>query len=258
MAANRCRCLGAAALVAFAVSGPAAAQMISIPLGGPRPERPSPNAALRGAPADIAAAAADRGRPAAMRGLDEAYHPAEVLAYLGLSRGARVLVVERDPGYYGEIVGAASGGSVTELVPADAMRLEPVRATLSDDVALAPRLGLVAGTPATAHFAADSFDLVVLHLAYDRWSAPAAARSDIPPFVRLLFAAVRAGGIVGVVDGGHTDDDPPGAAVPDAADVKRVFTRAGFVLDNEGRVRGDDSGGAGDTPRFILKFRKPE
>ncbi len=263
----RCAAAGIALWAASAV----AAQMLSIPLGGPPKVRPSPNAALLGAPADIAAAVAGKGRPSAMRSLDASRHPVEVLEYLGLSRGVRVLVVERDLGYYGEIIGAAVGpdGRVTELISPAAMQDPATRSRLSDAISLAPSLSLLAAVPATARLAPGSFDFVLLHLALGRLASTAGVQTDdITPFLQKLFAAVRPGGIVGVVDGGAADDDDAVATTStDAASVRRDFARAGFVLDSEGHVRGDDDGGVQPAPgtaaavdprRFILKFRKPE
>ncbi len=249
---------GAVALVAASTL----AAQISIPLGGPKKVRPSPNAGLLGAPADIAGAVADKGRQPAMRGLDERYHPVEVLSFLGLTKGVRALVVEHDPGYFGEIIGAAlgPGGRATELVPPAVMRDPVRRAALSDDISLAPGLAPLAAAPAAARLAPDSLDFVLLHRAYDQLAATGS--DDVPAFLAKLFAAVRPGGIVGIVDA-PADQDDPGPATRDATSVKQDFARAGFVLDNENRPRtGNDAGrldpieGVGSS--YLLKFRKPD
>lgn len=243
-----------AAVVALALLAPAALPaQISIPLGGPKKVKPSPNANLLGAPVDVAAAVAARGRPGPMRELDESAHPVEVLDYLGLTRGVRVLVVERDLGYFGAIIGAALGpdGRVTELVPPTAMQDPAIRATMSDAISLAPSLSILAAAPLTARLTPASLDLVLLYRT-PLLANPAAA------FFAKLFAAVRPGGIVGVVGGGADEGDAPAG---DAAGVIRDVTHAGFVLDSSGHIRGDDgvaADAAGDRRRYILKFLKPE
>jgi predicted methyltransferase len=262
-------------ILAFCGASAVGAQMVSIPLGGPRPERPSPNATLLGAPAEIAAAVAEKGRPPAMRRLDDTYHPSEVLEFLGLSRGVRVLVVEHDPGYYGAIIGAAvdGGGRVVELIRPAAMQDPAIRALVSEGISLAPSLSLLATVPAEARLAPDSFDFVLLNFAIDHLLSgaadPGVRDADVGAFAGKLFAAVRRGGIVGIVDGARADDDRRDAmAENDAGSIKRAFASAGFLLDSEGRVRSGgndenvrsvDHAGAPVAPRsFILRYRKPE
>lgn len=261
----------AVAGIALLAASSLGAQIVSIPLGVPKAPRPSPNATLLGAPADIAGAVAARARSRTARSLDEVNHPVDVLEFLGLSRGVRALVIERDLGYFGEIIGAATspGGTVTELVPPAAMQDPATRAAMSDAISLAPGLTPLPASPATARFAPGGLDFVLLYRAADRLSAAATAdarHAEVAAFIQKLFAAVRPGGIVGVVD----DAAAPGnaeAATGSAASFKRDFARAGFILDTSGHLRGDDdadseavpAAGAAVSPgRFILKFRKPE
>lgn len=198
-----------------------------------------------------------------MRNLDDARHPVEVLDFIGVVRGLRVLVVERDPGYFGEIVGAAlgDGGRVTELIDPAAMT-DTARAALSDAIGVAPALAPLVASPATVRLAPGSFDLVLLYRAGDRGPAMAAGdeRRDMAPPAGQLFAAVRPGGIVGVVARPVPADDGEAAG---GAEIERTFAAAGFVLDRAGRVRGgdrgDQPGSTADEPRLvILRFRKPE
>jgi predicted methyltransferase len=195
-----------------------------------------------------------------------------VLTFLGLSNGVRAFVVERDPGYFGAIIGAAIGnGRVTELLPPAALQDPAARAAVSTDIGLAPGLTPLVVAPAAVRLASASLDFVLLDLALDRLSsatAPDARAADIAAFIQKLFSAVRPGGIVGVVgDPAPSDDTRADAATGSAATkVRRDFVRAGFILDNAGRLRGDygssESVAAADDPvtppRFILKFRKPE
>ena len=74
-----------------------------------------PFAVAQAAPADVAAAVSAPGRPADAVQLDEVRRPAEVLTWLGLERGDRVLDYFTGTGYYAEIMARAVGpqGSVT-------------------------------------------------------------------------------------------------------------------------------------------------
>ncbi len=268
---RRWRAYHAVAAVALMAASSLAAQIVSIPLGVPKAPRPSPNANLLGAPADIAGAVAARGRRPVALSLDASNHPADVLEFLGLTRGVRALVVEPELGYFGEIIGAAAGpgGTVTELVPPGTMQNPATRAAMSDVISRAPSLSPLPASPATVRFAPSGFDFVLLYRAADRLaSTPEARPAEIAAFIQKLFVAVRPGGIVGVVDDPSATDNGPNVATGgEAARFKREFARAGFILDSSGHLRGDEDGDAGsDTVpaaaaspgRFILKFRRPE
>lgn len=231
---------------------PASAQLVTIPFGGSHSVKPSLNRFQLGAPPDIAGALAVRGRPASMSELDATQHPAEVLTFLGLSHGARVLVLERDTGYYSEIIGPAVGlgGQVTAVVP-PADLTDPVRrAALSDMIARVPGLSIVAAAPAAVRLTPGSLDFVLMDRVYGK--LPSA-------FLGELFAALRPGGIVGVVE------VAAGPGLIGEAAVKSDFRRAGFEFDSESnvlRTAGVPSPLVADEPaaveRFMLRFRKPE
>ncbi|MGI4879084.1 MAG: hypothetical protein ACRYG4_16530 [Janthinobacterium lividum] len=238
---------------AFAVlpgASPLAAQMVTIPLGGPKTERPSPNRWLLGSPAAVAAAVATRDRPSAMVDLDEARQPVEVLGFLGMAIGARVLDLTAEPGYFAEIIGKAIGsnGRVTILVPPAAMQDPTQRTVISGVVGRSPNVSVLAVSPATIRFAPNVFDFAVADLSSLGWP-------DSADFIRKIFAAVRPGAFVGVVD----DREQAGGA-GDAGAVKAAFIRAGFVLDGETSVRPSATREtpAADAARFVLRFRKPE
>ena len=257
--------------VALIATAPVAAQFVSIPLGGPHPVKPSPNRTQLGAPADIAGALAVRARPAAMRRLDEVRRPAEVLAFLGLSNGARVLVVEADSGYYSEIIGTAvgPGGHVATLVPSAERRDPARRAALADLIARVPGLSVEAEDSAD-RLPRDSVDFVLLHLVYHALHARGAG--EVAAYLQNIFTALRPGGIVGVVDYAALPGSDAHAAAGlgriDEAAVLSDFRRAGFVLDDEAtllRNTADDRSQAvaalddpGHADRFVLRFRKPD
>lgn len=240
----------AAALATVLAATAAGAQMVTIPFGGPKRVKPSAALTLRGSPADIAGAVATKARPVAMTDRDAAERPVEVLGFLGLSLGARVLVVaatgaadDADARYYAEIVGTAvgPGGSVAALVPPAAMADPVRRAALSGVVGRAPNVAIVVGALATVRLPADR-DFVLIALGDGTGDGDAAAISA------RLYAAVRPGGIVGVI--GTAAGTRPSA---DACEADLV--RAGFVLDGRSdlRLAADPDGG-----RVVVRFRKPE
>ncbi len=262
--------LGALAVFGLIAATVADAQFVSIPLGGPKAIKPSPNSALLGAPVDVAGSVALRNRPAAMTQFDAARHPVEVLAFLGLTRGARVLVIEADTGYYGEIIGTAIGesGHVTALVPPAQLKDPARRPVFSDLIGRAPGLSLVPDD--AVRLASGSLDFVLLHLVYHGLRVKAADHGA--GFIGTLFAALRPGGIVGVVDNAAAAN----GGIEGAASLGRIdppvvetdFGQAGFILDSEStllRNRADDRStrvAEMDDPavadRFILRLRKPD
>ncbi|MGI4877150.1 MAG: methyltransferase domain-containing protein [Janthinobacterium lividum] len=266
----------AAALLSALVAAPQlGAQMVSIPFGGPKHPRPSTALTLRGSPPDIAAAIAAKDRPPAMTNLDPSRRPAEVLKFLDLPLGARVLDVMAGAGYYSEIIGGAigPGGTVTALVPPATMKDPARRAVISGVVGRVPNVAILAASPATVQFAANSFDFILMHLVYHDLYGQGAGRVDPAAFLGKIYAAVRPGGIVGVIDhvarpGGDTGAVATTLHRIDPATVKADFARAGFVFDDASdllAVPGDDHAAAvfdpavrGGTDRFVFRFRKPE
>lgn len=267
---------------AFAVALLAAssldAQMVTIPLGGPKRVRPSPNATLLGSPASVAAAVAVRSRPTAMTDLDETRHPVEVLGFLGLPLAARVLDVMAGEGYYSEIIGAAIGstGRVTALVLPAVMADPAKRIAISGVIGRAPNVSILAVSPATVQFAPNVFDFVLMHLVYhELYSTSPTGHGRIEPadFLRKIYLGLRPGGIVGVVDhaaspGGDTSAVAGQLHRINPATVKADFLRTGFVLDGESKLLAEpdddhsvsalDPAIRGETDRFVLRFRKPE
>lgn len=232
--------------------------------------------AANAAPANVTAAVADAGRPADARALDAGRKPAEVLRFLGLEAGDRALDVMTGAGYYAELMAKAVGpkGSVVALEP-------PV--FLSDKgkpawdalVARAPNVELLLQMPGEMKLAPASFDFALLHMVYHDFYWESAQykfpRMDPDAALKALFAAMKPGGIVGVVDHVGLPGDARVAADKlhriDPATVKADFARAGFVLDGESdllRVPADDGtklvfdpAVRGKTDRFLFRFRKP-
>jgi len=247
---------------ALAAIGPAQAQR-------PRPAVP---------PAELQRAVTAPGRPSAATALDEVRRPAEVLRFVGLRRGDRVLDYFTGTGYYAELMARAVGpqGVVVGWNGAAFMRNERVRTAL-DELRSRNRNTAFYGTPNTAiAFPPESFDFVMLHLVYHDayWESAQFGLPRIDPnsVVQAIWNATRPGGTVAVIDhmaapGGDTRAVVDAVHRIDPAVVRADFERAGFVLEAQSdmlRNRDDnyatnvfDAAIRGRTDRFVYRFRKP-
>jgi predicted methyltransferase len=237
-----------------------------------------PLAAAQAVPADVAAAVAAPGRPEAAVALDEVRRPAEVLTWLGLERGDRVLDYFTGNGYYAEIMARAVGptGSVTGWNSPGFGRNPQVRAALDGIRQRSPNTAFYF-TPTTAlSFAPDSYDFILLHLVYhdaywesERFGLP---RIDPNTVTAALFRAVKPGGTVAVIDhvaapGRETRAEVEATHRIDPATVRADFERAGFEFVAESdmlRNPADDRSKSvfdpsirGRTDRFVYRFRRP-
>jgi len=236
-----------------------------------------PLGAALAAPADVAAAVSAPGRPADAIALDEVRKPAEVLRWLGLERGDRVLDYFTGTGYYAEIMARAVGptGSVTGWNSSGFGRSERVRAAVAGIRERSPNTAFYF-TPTTAlSFAPASYDFILLHLVYHDayWESAQFGLPRIDPntVTAALFQATKPGGTVAVID--HIGGPGETRAVVEAthridpATVRADFERAGFEFVGETdmlRNAADDHSKnvfdpsiRGRTDRFVYRFRRP-
>lgn len=235
--------------------------------------------AAQAVPADVAAGVAAPGRPDAARQLDEVRRPVEVLNWIGLERGDRVLDYFTGTGYYADIIARAVGpeGLVVGWNAPSFGRNERVAAALNDIRQRNPNTAFYY-TPTTAiAFPSNSFDLALLHLVYHdaywenaQFNLP---RIDPNTVTRALFDAVKPGGIVAVIDhvaapgGGDTRAVVEAVHRIDPAVIRADFERAGFVFDGESDLLRNpeddrsknvfDPSIRGRTDRVVYRFRKP-
>jgi len=235
--------------------------------------------AAQAEPADVAAAVAAPGRTAEHVALDEVRRPVEVLAWLGLERGDRVLDHFTGTGYYAEIMARSVGpeGAVLGSNPPHFMGNERIRTALDGVRERAPNAAFYAMPVASPAFPADSFDFVMLHLVYHDayWESERFGLSRIDPDIltRALYAATRPGGTVAVIDHVATPGRETRAEVEathriDPAVIRADFERAGFVFDGESDLlrNPDDDRSVnvfepsirGRTDRIVYRFRKPD
>ena len=237
-----------------------------------------PLGAASAAPADVAAAVAAPGRPAEAVALDEVRKPVEVLRWLGLERGDRVLDYFTGTGYYAEIMARAVGpqGPVTGWNSSGFGRNERVRTALAGIRERSPNTSFYF-TPTTAlSFAPAAYDFILLHLVYHDayWESAQFGLPRIDPntVTQALFRAVKPGGTVAVIDhiaapGRDTraEVEATHRILPET--VRADFERAGFVFDGETDLLRNpeddrsknvfDPSIRGRTDRFVYRFRRP-
>lgn len=228
-------------------------------------------------PAPIAEAVAAPGRPADMTARDANRRPAETLAFFGLAPGWTVVDIGAGAGYFTEIVARAVGpeGRVHATLPA-AMYQGETRAALDGVAARNANVELAIGPVTAFDFPAHSIDLVLMSMIYhDAYFVSARLgfeRQNPRDYLARVFAAVRPGGVIGVVDhvanpGGDTRAVVDALHRIDPAVVRADFEAAGFVLDGESDILRNpadnhglevfDPAIRGRTDRFVMRFRKP-
>ncbi len=226
---------------------------------------------------DLAAAVAAAGRDESDVKLDASRKPSETLAFMGLEAGDAVLDIFAGGGYYSELMGAAVGanGSVTAVNPPQFVSSDAAKAkwtgitTRQTGVSLVPsQLGDFTPEP-------NSYDFAMMHLIYhdlywesERFKIP---RMDPAAFLTKLYAGMKPGGIVAVIDhvgsAGDTRIVVEKTHRIDPATTKADFEKAGFVLEAESDMFANpdddleknvfDPSVRGKTNRFAMKFRKP-
>lgn len=228
-------------------------------------------------PADVASAVEARDRPALMVKLDVARKPAEVLRFLGLQRGDHALDVFGSGAYYAEIIGRAVGpkGSVDAweaanfVSPTTTNNWDALRRRL-------PNAKLLVSPAARIRLPQNTYDFVMFNLNYHDlyWESAEYKfpRMDPGPFVRTLYASMKPGAILGVIDhvanpGGTTREVAQTLHRIDPATVRADFEAAGFVFDGESpllrnpaddhRKNVFDTSIRLRTDQIVYRFRKP-
>ena len=226
-------------------------------------------------PLEGAVASSNRAPEAAA--LDESRKPAAVLAFLGYEPNMAAADIMTGGGYWAEIMANAAGkrGKVTAFEPNQFY-------TAPDEVkkwqALVERrkdIDFVRYPFEAFDAGGRRFDFAIIHLSYHdlywesaKYKIP---RTDPAAFLRTLYAAMKPGGIVGVVDhsgqAGNTRAIVEALHRIDPATVKADFAAAGFVLEAESPLFANpaddktklvfDPAVRGKTDRFVLRFRKP-
>ena len=230
-------------------------------------------------PAEVASAvAATASRTEANVKLDESRKPAEVLSFLGLEKGMRVLDMFGANQYWAEIIAPAVGpsGAVTVWQPNQFLN-DKRRATFAEFVARQHNVMLINSPFEQPLIGTNAYDFALMNLDYHDvyWESAERKIGRMEPdaWLQRLYAAAKPGAVVGIIDhiaapGGDTRAVVEKLHRIDPAVVKADFQRAGFVLEAESdllRNPADDRSLnvfdekiRGKTDRFVLKFRKPQ
>lgn len=227
-------------------------------------------------PAYLTAAVAAAGRPAKATELDAGRKPAEVLAFLGLKPGMAAADIMTGSGYWAEIMANAVGpkGKVTAFEPQqfyndpDEQKIWKALTDRRADIDFV-RYPFEDFSAAGRHF-----DVVMISLNYHDlyWESAQykIPHTDPKAFLKALYAAVKPGGVVGVID--HVGPAGDTRAVVDKlhridpATVEADFKAAGFRLEAKSPLLANaaddhskmvfDPAIRGKTDRFLYRFRK--
>jgi predicted methyltransferase len=236
-----------------------------------------PISLVAASPTTVAAAVASPDRTPDNVKLDPSRKPGEVLRFLGLRRGMNVIDLFGANKYWAEIMTPTVGpnGKVLVWEPAQFYSADAKKA-FEAFAAKNPNVSIVS-TPFEAVALPKNFaDFVMLNLNYhdtywhsDKYGIP---RMEPSEFLKAVYASMKPGAVVGVVDHIANPNDDTRATVDkyhriDPQVVKADFKRAGFKLvgtSNLLRNPADDHNLLvfdpkikGMTDRFIFKFRKP-
>jgi predicted methyltransferase len=233
------------------------------------PPAPAPSVA-------VAAALSDPARPAEQVARDNDRHPAELLAFAGLEPGDRVADFMSGGAYFTRLFSRVVGdsGRVYAFLPEEQLRNCAAAETdgtrsVERDARYANVTVLTA--PVARFHAPEPLDLVWtslnFHDLYDSFMGPA----DVPQVIASLFAAVKPGGVLVVID--HVAE--PGSKVRDTETLHRIdpeviieaLRAGGFRLEAQSdllrnaadnhALRVFDPAIRGRTDQVVLKFRKP-
>ena len=225
----------------------------------------------------IAAAAASPSRSTDNVKLNSSRKPAQVLQFLGLKRGMHVLDLFGGNAYWAEIMAPVVGptGHDTVWEPTQ-FYSDKTKQAFAAFAARNPNVSIVVSPFEAPVLPRNSFDFVILndnyHDTYWQSDKNKIPRMDPAAFLKRVYAAMKPGAVIGVIDHIANPNSDTRATVdklhridPDV--VKADFRRAGFVLVGSSDILRNpadthellvfDPAIRGKTDRFIFKFKKP-
>ena len=229
------------------------------------------------APVTIAAAVASTSRSADNVKLDAGRKPAQVLEYLGLRPGMDVLDLFGANAYWAEITSPVVGpkGHVTVWAPSQ-FYSDKTKQSFGAFAANHPNVSIVASPFEAPNLPKNYADWVILndnyHDTYWQNAKYGIPRMDPDAFLKAVYAAMKPGAVIGVIDHVANPNTDTRATVEkyhriDPNVVKADFKRAGFVLEGSSdllrnpadthTIEVHDPSIKGKTDRFIFKFKKP-
>ena len=202
--------------------------------------------------------------------------PGEVLDFVGVEPGMRVLDLLAGGGYYTEILSRVVGNEGSVIFHNNAAYHQFLGEALAKRTAGSrlPNVEVLDDEVADLEFEAGELDAVMFVLGFhdiyykdDGWPD-----IDGEELLAVLYRGLRAGGLLGVVDHSAVDgadalDSGTNLHRIDEAFTRRTIEAAGFVLDDESDILRNaaddrsiqvfDASIRRKTDRFVLLFRKP-
>ena len=233
----------------------------------------SGSAMAAGVPANVSAAVTDPGRPAADTALDAARKPAEILTFIRLKPGMKVVDVW--PGdYWDRLFSKAVGpsGHVYLFLPLEAAKAEKTP-VLPNGTAPLPDYPNATedAAPINSFSTREPLDLQWHRQNYPDFYDKFMGQADVPAFNKAVYKSLKPGGYYVIID--HSAPDGSGLAATDtthridAAVVKKDMAAAGFTFVGESNVLRNpadtrdklvfDKSIRGKTDQFVYLFRKP-
>lgn len=201
-------------------------------------------------------------RPDADKKLDEVRKPHEVMAFYGVKKGDKVADLFAARGYYTAVLSQIVGPNGVVYSANAAPRPELHERVKHPSLA---NVRVIDGPFEKIALPQDgSLDFVFIHLDYHELAADTRAAMN-----RRVFAALKRGGVYGIVDhsaaAGRGDQDAKTFHRIEKELVIKDASAAGFRLVEEGKMlaRADDTRDFSVTKirdrsdRFVLKFEKP-
>jgi predicted methyltransferase len=220
-------------------------------------------------PAAVAAAVADKARPAADAARDANRKPAETLAFASIEPGSKIAELIPGGGYFTRLLSpvAGAGGHVYALAGSNATAVNAIAADAHyGNVTVLPLsfTERALGLPQPVDVVWTSNNYHDMHNALN-------GAAGMTSFNQRVFEALKPGGMYIVVDhaaaAGHGADDTRTLHRIDPETVKTEVPAAGFklagssdALHNPGdphTASSSDASIRGRTDQFILKFVKP-
>jgi len=227
---------------------------------------------------DYAAALAAPDRSPEDLAQDSQRKPAEVLEFFGVRPGMSVLDLYSGPGYFTELLANVVGRTGRVVAHNNSAYLEGAKDELARrfaDPARLPNVQRLNAENNSIELPQATFDFVLLsavyHDVYYVNEANGWAKIDGPALLAEIFAAMKSGATLGLIDHTAAPGSPASTGGTlhriDPEVVKRDFAAAGFVFEAESDVLHnpiDDFGRGvfdpavrGKTDRFVLRFRRP-
>jgi predicted methyltransferase len=229
-------------------------------------------------PTSIAAAVADTTHrsPDNVK-LDDGRKPAQVLQFLGVKPGMKVLDLFGGNAYWAEMTAPVVGaqGHVTVWEPAQ-FYSDKTKQSFAAFMAAHPNVSIVSSPFEAPDLPKNYADWIILNDNYHDtyWQNPKMNIPHMDPdrFLKAVYAAMKPGATIGVIDHVANPNSDTRATVEkfhriDPNVVKADFKRAGFVLVGSSDVLRNpadkhdllvfDPNIRGKTDRFIFKFKKP-